>query len=321
MSLLSRRSFLQQSAVAALAAAASPSAFAAEDPSLIVDTHQHLWDLDNLKLPWLAGAPEILRHTYGPTEYAVATKGLRMRAIYMEVDVDATMHDREADYVIGLCKSGKVPTEAAVLGGRPASPDFGAYLDRHREGGYLKGVRQVLHGGETPRGTCLKDEFVAGVRLLGKKGLKFDLCLRPTELADGLKLTELCPDTQFVLDHCGNADVVAFSGGKGSHEPNQWRKDIDALSKRPNLICKISGIVARAPEGWKPADLAPIVNHCLDAFGPDRVVFGGDWPVCLLGSPLQGWVSALAEIIAKRPQAEREKLWSGNAIRHYGLKA
>jgi L-fuconolactonase len=77
--------------------------------------------------------------------------------------------------------------------------------------------------------------------------------------------------------------------------------------------------VARAPKGWTADDLAPIVNHCLDAFGPDRVVFGGDWPVCLLGSPLRDWITALREIIAERPAAEQRKLWSQNAIRFYGL--
>ena len=314
---LNRRHFLQTSAAAALAATVT-SLPAAEAPSLIVDTHQHLWDLKHLTLPWLAGAPEILRQTYGPAEYAEATRGLKVEAVYMEVDVAPEQHDREAEYVIGLCRSGKTPTRAAVIGGRPDSPGFEAYLDRHREGGFLKGVRQVMHG-DTPRGTCLKDEYVAGVRLLGKKGLKFDLCLRPGELADCRKLIGLCPETSFVLDHCGNADVALFTSEKGKADFEQWRKDIDGIAGRPNVICKISGIVASAPKGRQTADLAPIVNHCLDAFGPDRVVFGGDWPVCLLGSPLQGWVAALTEIIAPRSQSERDKLWFANAKQHYGL--
>jgi predicted TIM-barrel fold metal-dependent hydrolase len=94
---------------------------------------------------------------------------------------------------------------------------------------------------------------------------------------------------------------------------------MDALARRPNLICKISGIVARAPEKWGPEHLAPIVNHCLDAFGPDRVVFGGDWPVCLVRCPLMQWVDALEQITASRPAVDRRKLWSENARKYYAL--
>jgi predicted TIM-barrel fold metal-dependent hydrolase len=211
-----------------------------------------------------------------------------------------------------------------VIGGSPASQDFKEYLVRHAASGLVKGVRQVLHAPKAPRGKCLTDEFVRGVRILGKRGLSFDLCMRPTELADAVRLSELCPETRFILDHCGNADPKAFQAkrdpsDKPLHEVDEWRRGIDALAARSNVICKISGIVARAPKGWQARDLAPIVNHCLDAFGPDRVVFGGDWPVCLLGAALREWVEALRQIVAGRSLADQRKLWSANARRFYGL--
>jgi predicted TIM-barrel fold metal-dependent hydrolase len=291
---------------------------------LIIDTHQHLWNLKQLKLPWLETAPEILKHDYRPQEYAEATAGLKIKAVYMEVDVATSDHDKEAEYVIGLCKSGKEPTIGAVIGGRPAAPDFVAYLERHKVGGYVKGVRQVLHNPDTPRGRCLEPDFVKGVQALGKHGLSFDLCMRPQELRDGLKLSELCPETRFVVDHCGNADPKAFDAklagdAKPAHAVDPWRKDMEALAKRDNVICKISGIVASAPPGWRAEHLAPAVNHCLDVFGPDRVIFGGDWPVCLLGSPLSGWVKALREIVSNRSPQDQRKLWSENAIKFYRL--
>ncbi len=103
-------------------------------------------------------------------------------------------------------------------------------------------------------------------------------------------------------------------------KPLNGAKDIAALASCDNVICKISGVIASAPQGISPAEsLAPIVNHCLDEFGPDRVVFGGDWPVCLLGGTFREWVTALRTIISQRPQADQEKLWSGNARRHYSL--
>ncbi len=337
-----RRQFLKQSVGFAAAACVgshclrSPAEAQEKAPSekagsakgssmLIIDTHQHLWDLDQLRLPWLQGAPEILKHHYRPQEYAQAVAGLNVKAVYMEVDVDPEQHDKEAEYVIGLCRSGKEFTRGAVIGGRPAAPDFEKYVERHKGGGFVKGVRQVLHNPELPRGHCLEADFVRGVKILGKHGLSFDLCLRPGELGDGAKLSEACPETRFVLDHCGNADPKAFDSKlagdkKPDHEVDSWRRDIEVLSRRPNVICKISGIVAQAPAGWRPEHLAPIVNHCLDSFGPDRVVFGGDWPVCLLGSPLRGWVAALRQIVAERNVAQQKKLWSENAVRFYQLK-
>lgn len=320
---LSRRQFLY----AATAAAMAPALLRAADPPdspLIIDTHQHLWDLSKFKLPWLDNAPEVYRHSYRPEEYADATKGLNIRAVYMEVDVDPTQRPTEAQYIIDICRAKTAATRAAAIGGRPDDPGFEKYVKRFQPSGVVRGVRQVLHGGATPAGHCLSDDFVKGVRLLGKLNLSFDLCMRPRELADGLKLAQLAPDTRFVLDHCGNADPRAFltdlNGQAPAHDPDAWRRDMDALGKRPNVICKISGVVARAPEKWSADHLAPVINHCLDAFGPDRVVFGGDWPVCLVRAPLATWIDTLRQIVATRPKADQEKLWSSNAKKFYALE-
>lgn len=325
---LTRRDFLRDAALTATmgtwAASVSRAADNATPNSLIIDTHQHLWDLSWQSPPWLKGAPEILRHDFTTPEYLQATKGLNVKTVYMEVDVAPEDHVAEAEHVIALSRDKAHPTLAAVIGGRPSSANFAGYLDRFRDTPEVKGLRQVLHGGTTPQGYCLQPDFVRGIQLLGERGLSFDLCQRPTELLDGMKLTEQCPDTRFVVDHCGNADPKAFNAKLApnearSHTADQWRRDIEQLAKRPNVIGKISGIVARAPQGWQTADLAPIVNHCLDVFGPDRVVFGGDWPVCLLGAKLRGWIDALGEIIAERPAEQQRKLWHANAQAFYKL--
>jgi L-fuconolactonase len=320
---LSRRRFLRAAAAAAIAPTLLRAAELAAEPP-IIDTHQHLWDLSKFKLPWLDNAPEIYRHSYRPQEYAQAIKGLNIRAVYMEVDVDPNQRPAEADYIIDICRAKNTATRAAVIGGRPDAPGFEEYLKRFQSSGVVRGVRQVLHGSATPAGHCLTDDFVKGIRLLGKLNLSFDLCMRPGELADGLKVSQLAPDTRFVLDHCGNADPRAFltdlNGQAPAHDADAWRRDMDALGKRPNVICKISGVVARAPEKWSAADIAPVINHCLDAFGPDRVVFGGDWPVCLVRTPLATWIDTLKQIIAARPQADQEKLWFVNAKKFYALE-
>jgi L-fuconolactonase len=321
---MKRRTFLKSSAALATAAACElPVTMAAEPAPLIVDTHQHLWDLAKFKLPWLGGAPEVLKHTYHLNEYREATRGLNVKTVYMEVYVAQDQLVTEAEHVIELSRAGN-PMVGAVIGSRPESGEFAAYVDRFKNVPQVKGMRRVLHEAETPAGYCLKPEFVKNVHLLGERGLSFDLCMRPTELLDAAKLTELCPNTRFIVDHCGNADPKAFSSIKSDAQPthnvDEWKKGIDVLAARPNTIGKISGVIARLPAGGDANHLAPIVNHCLSAFGPDRVVFGSDWPVCLLGGTLQKWVEMLSQIIAERPAAERLKLWSGNAALQYKLQ-
>jgi L-fuconolactonase len=138
--------------------------------------------------------------------------------------------------------------------------------------------------------------------------------MRRTELGDAAKLIESCPDTRFILDHCGNESVLAKD-----HTP--WKRLIDQVaSKGDRVVCKVSGIVASAKgHAWTEDDLAPVVNHVLDAFGPDRVMFGGDWPVCTLAATYRRWVEALQAIVATRPEIERRKLFHDNAVRLYAL--
>jgi L-fuconolactonase len=323
--MLNRRDVL----AAALGTALAPAlrAFAADEPigpQLIIDTHQHLWDRDRLDPPWLYGAAGILRGVYDRREYAEATRGLKVRSMYMEIDCADDKLDQEAETILGWCGEKSSTMVGAILGGRPASEGFAAYLDRHTKSKSVQGLRRILHSGATPARTCLDKKFVAGIQELGKRSLTFDLCMRPAELDDGAELAKQCPDTTFVVDHCGNVDPKVFlktrdESEKPSHSADGWKRSMDRLAALPNVYCKISGLVARAPLVWEVEHLAPAVNHCLNAFGPDRVTFGSDWPVCLTRATIQQWVAALRTIISERPPADQEKLWSANALRLYKL--
>lgn len=327
-----RRQFLRAAATTSAAAVAGnilsslgAATAAALEPLPIIDTHQHLWDLEAVRPPWVKTAPPILAKRYATEEYKTATAGLNVvKAVYMEVDVAPKDQIAEAHRVIELSRSDDHPTAAAVISGRPNSAAFGKYIRQFADSGYIKGVRQVLHVDETPAGFCLQEQFGKSMSLLGELDKSFDICIRPTELGDAAKLVRQHPDTKFILDHCGNADPKSFLAReqqteKPWHEKGQWTRGIDDLAKCENLVCKISGIVARAPKGWKAEQLAPIINHCLDSFGPDRVIFGGDWPVCLLGSSYSEWVVGLKEVISNRPLEQQKKLLYDNAERIYGL--
>jgi L-fuconolactonase len=298
------------------------------EASPIIDCHQHLWDIKRFKLSWIEPGT-LLGRSYVMKDYVAAIEGTGIQnAVYMEVDVDPAQQLDEAHYVVEICKYFKTPTIAGVVSGRPASDGFQDYVALLKKSPYIKGIRQVLHGEGTPAGYCLQKDFVRGIQHLGENGLSFDLCLRPKELADGVALAKQCPGTRFIVDHCGNADVKTFfkagdprlTDAKPDHDAAAWKRDIESLAAQKNVICKISGIIARVPKEWSAEDLAPIVNHCLDSFGPDRVIFGSDWPVCLLGAPLKEWVAALREIIAERLPEVRQKLLFGNAKAFYGLK-
>jgi predicted TIM-barrel fold metal-dependent hydrolase len=231
----------------------------------------------------------------------------------MEVDVDPAQQDAEADYVLDLCRRPRTRLAGAVISGRPASDRFRQNILRFKDNHHLKGVRQVLHATTTPPGYCLSPAFIKGIQFLGELGMSYDLCLRPGELLDGARLIDACPGTQFILDHCGNANVQA-------PDRSQWQRDMAAVARRKNVVCKVSGIVASArPKSWTADDLAPIVRHTLEVFGPDRVMFGGDWPVCTLAATLRQWVEALQAIVRERKVEEQRKLFHDNAVKIYRL--
>jgi len=278
----------------------------------LIDTHQHLWNRSQFTLPWVTKGT-ILDNDFGIKEYKKATAGIgNIRTIYMEVDVDPTQQWAEAQFVNGLCQDPESGMVAAVVSGRPASPEFDEWATKLKTLPGIRGIRQVLHVKETPKGFCLGEQFVKSMKILGEKDLSFDLCIRDVDLPETSKLVGLCPDTRFILDHCGNPDLK-----KTDLEP--WKKDLAEIAKHKNLVIKISGFLASAAakDQWKYEDAATIVNHCLDSFGPDRCIFGGDWPVVLLGSTLATWIETLKKIVANRPAADQAKLFYQNAERIY----
>ncbi|HEY2839789.1 MAG TPA: amidohydrolase family protein [Pirellulales bacterium] len=281
----------------------------------IVDTHQHLWDLDRFSLPWTKDEKS-LAHSFLMADYFKATAGLNIaQTVYMEVDVEPKQQEAEARYVIELCQRDDNPMTAAVISGRPASEEFGGYVAKFKSNPQIKGVRQVLHVATTPQGYCLDSKFVRGVQLLGERGLSFDLCMRSGELLDADKLVAQCPHTRFIVDHCGNMSVQE----KDNAKRKTWQLGMQHLADHDNVVCKVSGIVASAAEKWTAADLAPNIRFTLETFGPDRVMFGGDWPVCTLRATYRAWVEALQEIVNGESDTSRQKLFQDNAVKFYGL--
>lgn len=309
---MNRREFLS-----AAATATAELAVAKDDAKMmpIVDCHQHLWDLSRFKLAWVKeGDPLAVNHT--SKEYAEASKGLNIvKCVYMEVDVVEEQQQKEADFLLELIKSKSTPTVAAVVSGRPNKGEaFKKYVAQFKGSPYIKGLRQVVHTDSTPPGYSTAKEFIAGVRHLGEIGLSWDICSRPADLGDAAKLVSECPDTRFILDHCGNAPIL------DAKKLDQWKKDIAKVAEHKNVVGKVSGIIVQVKKGdWTVDQLAPAVKHTIEVFGWDRVMWAGDWPVCTLGAPLKDWLAAAKEIVKDKPEEQQRKLFHDNAVKFYGL--
>ncbi|MEK1889543.1 MAG: amidohydrolase [Phyllobacterium sp.] len=273
----------------------------------LIDTHLHIIDQSALSYPWLSGA-EALNRDFGYEEYAVQARRAGIaRALHMEVDVAAGEIEAETTYVAGLANREDSFIAGAISSCRPEDENFAAFLERQVANPFVKGFRRVLH--VMPDELSESATFRSNIRRLGKTGLTFDLCVLPRQIDKAMALAELAPDVTFILDHCGVPDIK----GNGLE---YWRGKIADIAQRPNVIAKISGVVAYADaETWRTETLAPYMHHVIDSFGFDRLVWGSDWPVCTLGGGLATWVAATHALLSGCSNDERARLFSENARR------
>jgi predicted TIM-barrel fold metal-dependent hydrolase len=278
---------------------------------MFIDTHLHIIDRQALSYPWLANVPP-LDSDFLYAHYAREAKRAGIEAaLHMEVDVAPEEILAETDYIRGLASKPGSLIAGAISSCRPEEADFPAFLERYKADPFIKGFRRVLH--VMPDDLSESALFRENVKRLDGSGLTFDLCVLPHQIPRAAALVDLAPDTQFILDHCG---VPAIAAG----EQHPWREHIADIARRPNVVAKISGIIAYADaETWDAATLAPYVEHVVSAFGWDRVVWGSDWPVCTLGGGLSTWVAATHALFAGASDDERRKLYAENARRIWRL--
>jgi predicted TIM-barrel fold metal-dependent hydrolase len=315
----SRRHVLAAATGAACALAGS-MARTQNDELPIVDTHQHLWDLKRFRLPWLDRAGNVLNRTYTTDDYLRASAGLNIaEAVYMEVDVEPAQRDKEADFVVDLCRRKVGPTVAAVIGGATERDDFPAWISRFKDSPYVKGVRSSFDAGVSAEAV-----FVKNLRTLGSLGMSFDINVGPSGLDRAASVVKQCPDTRFIVDHCGNVDATVFrrNGPRADAATAraQWEKGISTLSEGRKVLCKISGVMEAAGGRAGQDEYAAVFNHCLKCFGPDRVMFASNWPIVNIGGSFASWVALLRSVVRDRPAASVRKLFSDNAIEFYGLR-
>lgn len=273
-----------------------------------VDAHQHFWAYSADNYPWIGEGMERLARDYLPADLKplLAAKGLAG-----SVAVQARQSLEETRWLLAL--AAEHPGILGVVGWVDLrSEDVGSQLAEFAGNPRFVGVRHVVQDEPDVR-FLLGEAFVRGLRQLQAHGLTYDLLLFPPQLPAAIDVVGMLPEQPFVLDHLAKPGIKA-----GTLDP--WRADIQALAKHPNVTCKLSGMVTEAAwQGWKREDFTPYLEVALEAFGPSRLMYGSDWPVCLLAAEYPDVFGIVEDFLGKLGDDERQQILGGTATRFYGL--
>jgi L-fuconolactonase len=277
---------------------------------VIVDAHHHLWDPAEADYPWMVGAYEPLRRRYDAGDLATV---LEANGVAGSVVVQARSSLDETRSLLATAHAS--PYILGVVGWVDlTSPGLGLDLDALRGGvggELLVGVRHQAHDEDDPT-WLLRPAVQRGIATAGAAGLAFDLLVRERELPAAIELARQHPDVRLVLDHLGKPPLRAG-------DLTVWRSLVDALAACENVSCKLSGIVTEAAPGSDRTGLVPPLRHVLERFGPERSLFGSDWPVCLLAASYAEVLALVQAALDDLDEAARDSVLGGTAARMYRL--
>lgn len=278
----------------------------------LLDTHQHLIYPDVAGYGWTDGIPPLANKSFALARYAELTAGHDVvGTLFMETGVDDTDYQAEARFVAELAKNDDSGILGLIASCRPEDDaGFTDWLDECDDLGVV-GFRRILH--VMPDELSTTGVFRKNVQALGKRGKPFDLCMLPKQLKIGADLARTCDGTTFILNHCGVPDIAG-----GGLDP--WRADIAALAALPNVYCKLSGLLAYCTPGQQTQEaIQPYFDHALEAFGPERMVWGSDWPVVELAKGLPDWLAVTQAMLGELSKDEADAIGALNARRIFDL--
>ena len=266
---------------------------------------------DRFGYAWTDSVPALAGRTFSHSDYTAAAEGCGIEStLFMEATAAETDGLDEAAYVDSLARASGSAIVGIVAGAWPESDGFADQLETLAATKTV-GIRRVLH--IAPDDVSREPRFRQNLGLLAERGLSFDICVLARQLRIAAELVGSCPDVMFVLDHCGVPDIAG--GGFES-----WRDDLSRLAELPNVICKVSGLLAYCAPGDATRDaVRPYVEHSIGVFGWERVVWGSDWPVVLMTSSLRDWAEITREIVAGESAENQRRLFHENARRVYGV--
>lgn len=275
---------------------------------LKIDAHQHFWIYDKIRDSWITPDMAVLRADFTPPQLLAELQQHHFDGcVVVQSDQSMTenfFHIKNAaahDFVKGIV--GWVDLQA---------DDINDQLSELSQYSKLKGFRHILQG-ETDRALMLRPEFLNGISQLKQFGFTYDILIFPDQLKYAAEFVGRFSDQPFVLDHIAKPDIK-------NGRIDEWKRDIMALASHENVYCKVSGMVTEADwKNWKPEDFNPYLDVVFEAFGIERLMYGSDWPVCLLAASYQQVLNLMEGYTSKLSENEQAMFWGGNATMFYNL--
>jgi L-fuconolactonase len=274
----------------------------------VIDSHHHFWNFTEADYGWIPPEWSTIRRDFLPDDLQkeIATAG-----VDGVISVQARQSILETDWLLGF--AAQHAFIRGVVGWLPLSdPTIETHLDHYAANPKLRSLRHVLQG-EADDAYMLREDFNRGISSLTRRGLAYDILILERHLPNTIAFVDHHPSQVFVLDHIAKPRIAT-----GELEP--WAKNLRELARRPNVACKLSGMVTEADVAtWTPAQLQPFFDVVIDAFGPARLLFGTDWPVCLAGVGYSRWKQIVEQALSTLSEQERAAVLGENAIRLYRL--
>jgi len=275
---------------------------------MIIDSHHHFWKFDPEEYDWIDDSMKIIRNDFLPANLKPTIQDAGVDGV---ISVQARQSVEETEWLIAM--AGQNNFIKGVVGWLPLiQENIGTYLEKYADEKNLKGVRHVIQGEPDPE-FMLRNDFNRGITSLKRHSLVYDILITECQLPNTLRFVDRHPDQVFVLDHIAKPRIR-------TNELEPWKENMIELARRQNVNCKISGMVTEADyHNWTPSQLQPYFEVVIEAFGPDRLLFGSDWPVCLVATSYKNWMEQVRKNISKLSESEQAKIMGGNAIKIYQL--
>ncbi len=274
-----------------------------------IDSHQHFWRYDAVRDAWITDSMAVLKHDFLPEHLAAE---LAANDIDASIAVQADQSEDETMFLLDLAEKNK--RIAGVVGWVDlSSPRVGERLEHFPHSSKLRGFRHVAQSEPDDR-FLARENFVKGVAQLRAFGFTYDILIYPRQLPAAIELVARLPEQRFVVDHLAKPEIK-------SRKIAPWAAQMKEIAQNQNVFCKLSGLVTEADwKHWKAGDFKPYFDAVFDAFGADRLMFGSDWPVCLLAATYRQVKQLIEEFVKGFSQSDKEKIFGGNAAHFYGLK-
>jgi L-fuconolactonase len=272
-----------------------------------IDSHHHFWNYDPVEYDWIDDSMQVIRRSFLPGDLQAEIEAAGIDGV---VSVQARQTLEETDWLLELAAQNTFIK--GVVGWVPLAEDsINTTLDRYSDHPKPKAIRHVVQG--QPAGFLDVPEFNTGIRALTQRSLVYDLLIFENQLEEAIRFVDRHPNQRFVLDHIAKPKIK-------ENELEPWAKNMHALAQRENVTCKLSGMVTEADlTAWTAEQLKPYFDTVLEAFGPQRLMFGSDWPVCLLASGYKQWRELVSNLIAPLSEGEQSAIMGQTAIQSYTL--